>query len=186
MMRWALLLLAVIGCDNRGSTPDWSRMITQPKVMAYGSTTLFDDGAAMRPVPAGTVARLPDGRVAGYGDDRPPSIDRALLERGRNRFEIICAACHGVDGDGRSPVARNMQRRRPPSLQEPRLVALTPQAMVRVIADGYGLMPSYATMLPVADRWAVVAYVRTLQLASTASLDRLPTSLRDDIARRLP
>jgi mono/diheme cytochrome c family protein len=180
-----VLLLAVGGCDNHGSTPDWSRMITQPRLEAYGSTALFDDRAAMRPVPAGTVARLPGGQVAA-GELVPPSIDRALIARGRHRFEIICAACHGVEGDGHSPVARNMQRRRPPSLQEPRLVALTPAAMVRVITDGYGLMPSYASMLSVADRWAVVAYVRTLQLATTASLDRLPASLRDDIARRLP
>jgi mono/diheme cytochrome c family protein len=79
-----------------------------------------------------------------------------------------------------------MQRRRPPSLHEPRLVGLSPGALYRVVVDGYGVMPSYATMLSIDDRWAVVAYVRTLELAWMAKLDELPAELRDDIARRLP
>ncbi len=181
----ALLVLALVACDNHGSTPDWSRMITQPKALPYG--------AAMRALPKGTIARdriadpeRRDGRAADgtLVATLPVPITRALLERGRDRFDIICAACHGLAGDGESAVAHNMERRRPPSLHEPRLVALSPGAMYRVIVDGYGLMPSYTTMLPsysprrsvslrgpaepdlaIDDRWAVVAYVRTLQLA---------------------
>jgi mono/diheme cytochrome c family protein len=79
-----------------------------------------------------------------------------------------------------------MQRRRPPALHEPRIAALTPGAMYRVILDGYGVMPSYAAMLDIADRWAVVAYVRTLALSWTARLDALPAAVRDDADRRLP
>jgi mono/diheme cytochrome c family protein len=78
-----------------------------------------------------------------------------------------------------------MQRRRPPSLHEPRLIALTPGAMYRVIVAGYGLMPSYAKLVAPDDRWAVIAYVRTLQLSWTAQLDALPPAIRDDVARRL-
>lgn len=186
------------GCDAGEATPDWSRMITQPKLQPYGSTEpftdVFADGRAMRPVPAGTVARdvITDaarrtGHTAEGGDlDAVPlPVTRALLERGRARFAIVCAVCHGVAGDGNSAVARHMQRRRPPSLHEPRITSLAPGALYRVIVSGYGVMPSYAKLLVPDDRWAVVAYVRTLELAWTARLDALPPAVRDDVARRL-
>ncbi|MEP6940850.1 MAG: cytochrome c [Rudaea sp.] len=197
--RIAMLCIVVVvvatACDNGGSTPDWSRMITQPKLQPFGATDLFADGAAMRPLPTGVISRewiadpqRRDGRTADGRDVEtlPIAITRALLERGRDRFAITCAACHGLTGDGDSPVAHNMQRRRPPSLHEPRIVALSPGALYRVVVAGYGLMPSYATMLSVDDRWAVIAYVRTLELAWTAKLDALPNELRDDTTRRLP
>jgi mono/diheme cytochrome c family protein len=185
----------LVGCDNGGATPDWSRMITQPKLQPFGATDLFADRSAMRPLPAGAIPRewiADPARRTGLtaeGDalDAPPlPVTRALLERGRERFAIVCAPCHGIAGDGDSVVARAMQRRRPPSLHEPRLVALTPGALYRVIAAGYGVMPSYRTLLPTDDRWAVVAYVRTLALAWTARLEALPRAVRDDAVRRLP
>lgn len=187
--------LALAGCDNHGQTPDWSRMITQPKLLPYGAAPQFADGRAMRPVPAGVIARdwiadpaLREGRTA---DGLPVTmipvpITRAVLARGRERFGVACAVCHGVAGDGDSPVAHAMQRRRPPSLHEPRIAALSPGAMYRVVVDGYGAMPSYAVLLDVADRWAVVAYVRTLELAWHAPVAALPAPVRDAIARELP
>lgn len=189
--------LCLAACDNGDATPDWSRMITQPKLLPYGDTDAFGDGQAMRPIPAGTIARdwIADpvtrtGRGHGPdgGDARavPLPVTRALLERGRGRYAISCAACHGLDGQSDTAIARNMQRRRPPSLHEPRLTALAPGALYRVITDGYGLMPSYAVLLAPDDRWAVVAYVRTLQLSRTARLDALPGATRDAVARRLP
>jgi mono/diheme cytochrome c family protein len=190
-----VLVLALASCDNGGSTPDWSRMITQPKLSPYGETALFADQRAMRPVPDGVVAREqagdPEVRTGHTADGNeliavPLPITRALLERGRARYQIACAVCHGVAGDGDSVVAHNMQRRRPPALHEPRIAALTPGAMYRVIVDGYGVMPSYAGLLAVDERWAVVAYVRTLALSWTARLDALPSAVRDDVARRLP
>jgi mono/diheme cytochrome c family protein len=190
-----LVLAALLGCDNDGPSPDWSRMITQPKLQPYGETALFPDHRAMRPLPDGAIPRewIADparrtGRTAdGHDVDAVPlPITRALLERGRARFAIACAPCHGIAGDGESVVARTMQRRRPPSLHEARLVALTPGALYRVISDGYGVMPSYASLLDVDDRWAVVAYVRTLELAWTARLDDLPQPVRGDVLGRLP
>lgn len=185
---------ALSACDNGGATPDWSRMITQPKLLPFGETDMFADRRAMRPLPAGVVARetvadpvLRTGREgAREVEAMPVPVTRALLDRGRRRYAIACAACHGTAGDGITVVARNMQRRRPPSLHEPRLLALTPGALYRVIVDGYGLMPSYAKLLTTDDRWAVIAYVRTLQLSWTARLDALPPAIRDDVARRLP
>ncbi len=190
----ALAIVLLVACDNGGTTPDWSRMITQPKLLPYGKADQFANGAAMRPVPAGSVAReqVTDPR-RGEGrdaqgqpiDELPIPVSRALLERGRDRYNIVCATCHGIAGDGDSAVARHMQRRRPPSLHEARLRALTPGALYRVIVDGYGLMPSYATMLEVDDRWAVVAYVRTLELSWRAQLDRLPAAVHADVLGRL-
>jgi mono/diheme cytochrome c family protein len=179
MMRgWMIALAALAGCDNGEPTPDWSRMITQPKLLPYGASDQFADGRAMRPLPAGTVAREVD----------PPAapITRGLLERGRERYAIVCAPCHGVAGDADTPVARAMQRRPPPSLHEPRVVALAPEALDRVIAEGYGVMPGYAGLLSAADRRAVAAYVRTLELAWTAKLDALPPAVRDAVTRSLP
>jgi mono/diheme cytochrome c family protein len=149
----------------------------------------------MRPLPDGVVARdwIADparrtGRTAAGADvdELPVPLTRALLDRGRDRFAITCAACHGLAGDGETAVAHAMERRRPPSLHETRIRELAPGALYRVIELGYGLMPSYAGALDVDDRWAVVAYVRTLQLAWTAQLDRLPSRIRDDLERRLP
>jgi mono/diheme cytochrome c family protein len=196
--RAASLLVAIAAlaaCDKGEMTPDWSRMISQPKLLPYGTSDLFPDQRAMRPLPAGVVARgRMDDPVRRTGRDDagadaaavPLPITRALLDRGRNRFAIACAPCHGVAGDGNAVVAHDMQRRRPPSLHERRITALTPGAMYRVITQGYGLMPSYDTLLVPDDRWAVIAYVRTLELAWTARLDALPPQVRDDIARRLP
>jgi mono/diheme cytochrome c family protein len=190
----AVAIAACAACDNGEALPDWSRMITQPKLLPYGETAMFRDGRAMRPLPPGAVARDgsadPQGSAgatrSGDADTVPVPVTRALLDRGRRRFAIACATCHGVAGDGDSPVARAMQRRRPPSLHEPRLVALGPAALYRVIAIGYGLMPSYAKLLTPDDRWAVVAYVRTLQLAWRVKLAALPPAVRDDAIRRLP
>lgn len=185
---------ATAACDKGHATPDWSRMLTQPKLLPFGATELFADGRAMRPLPAGTVARdsITDplrrtGRTtAGDALVVPVPVTRALLGRGRERFNLVCATCHGVAGDGNSVVAGNMQRRRPPSLHEPRIVGLTPGAVFRVITSGFGLMPSYAKLLAPDDRWAVIAYMRTLELSWIAKLDALPPTVRDEAMRRLP
>jgi mono/diheme cytochrome c family protein len=183
-MRLAIAIaLLLAACDNHGATPDWSRMIDQPKLLPYGETA---DGFMMRAPPDGVIARdwtpEPSADVA----DIPVPITRALLDRGRARFQTVCAACHGIAGDGNSAVASNMQRRRPPSLHEARIVKLRPGFVYRVITVGYGLMPALASLVSRDDRWAVIAYVRTLELAWTAKLDTLPAEVRADVQRRLP
>jgi mono/diheme cytochrome c family protein len=178
MRGWAILL-AIAACDNGDATPDWSRMITQPKARAYGPSDAFADGRAMRPLPVGTRAREDVASAAA-------PITRALLVHGQARYAVVCAPCHGVAGDGDTPVARAMQRRVPPSLHEARLVALAPEALERVIASGYGVMPGYASLLDAGERRAVMAYVRTLQLAGDAPVDRLPAAVRAGVLGSLP
>ena len=196
----ALLLglgLAPTGCDTSGDEPNLSleRMIDQPRYDPYEDADIFEDGSAMQKPPEGTVSRerflgppeISAGRTAGgeWVSRVPVPIDRNALEWGEERFRIYCAACHGTAGDGRSPVAENMTLRKPPSLVEPPVRAYPPGRVYRAIAEGYGMMPSYADVLAVEDRWAVVAYVGALQIAHEVELDALPPELREGARRHL-
>jgi mono/diheme cytochrome c family protein len=180
------------GCD--GDRP-FARMIRQSKAEPYGETALFADGAWMRPPPAGTVARgagpgdprVETGRDAAgrYLDRAPVTLTAALLERGRSRFEVLCAACHGVLGDADTVVAARMDLRRPPSLLSDAVRALSDGRIFEVASRGYGLMPSFAAELTAEERWGVVAYVRALELARGARLADLPAGAREATLREL-
>ncbi len=157
----------------------------QQKVRAYDPSPFFADGLAMRQPPAGTVPveRVLDPAVlTGAGPDGAPvaripvPVTPELLALGRKRFEIVCAACHGILGDGDSMVAKNMSLRPPPSLFQRK--GEPDGYFFQVMSRGFGLMPSYAAELPVSERWAVVAYVRALQLSQHARLDQAPADVR--------
>jgi len=175
-MRTALLALALLaaGCDVLDP------MMVQQKVKPYRPSDFYEDGIPMRPAPPGTVGReelRPAAVAAGIGpDDRPLAriplpVTRQTLETGRKQYEIVCGVCHGLLGDGDSPVARNMSLRPPPSLH---LKVGNPDGyFYGVIARGYGVMPSYASHLTVEERWAVVAYLRALQLSQKARIEQL-------------
>ncbi|HVV50916.1 MAG TPA: cytochrome c [Polyangia bacterium] len=190
----AAVALCAGACQGVLPEPDFERMITQRNVRPYTGAPFFPDDRAMRPPPAGTIDRrqivgqpaLTDGVVAGrYVTASPIPVDRALLARGRDRFDVFCAACHGVRGDGSSEVARHMELRRPPSLLEDPVRAFPPGRVFQVISLGYGLMPSYAAELPVADRWAAVAYLGALQLSQSSPLAGLPADVRAAAERSL-
>ena len=181
--RAALLVLLLAGCH----TSDIDPMEIQPKLRPYTESDFFEDGRAMRAPPPGTVPRerpmgdpvLTGGLVDGRDADRIPlPITRELLERGQKRFEITCSACHGVLGDGRSLVARNMALRPPPSLHARRLQDAPPGAIFRVISQGYGLMPALAAEIPPEERWAAIAYLRALQLSQSAPVALAPPEVR--------
>jgi hypothetical protein len=91
-----------------------------------------------------------------------------------------------VLGDGDSPVARNMQLRRPPSLLEARIRAQPPGRIFETITHGFGLMPAHEALLALDERWAVVAYVGALQLAQGVAVDELPASLRARLEQEAP
>lgn len=157
-----LVLLIALGIgvnactDHIGRGFDWKRMRAQPKYMPYASSDFFPDGKAMRSPPAGTIPREAVLQPSS-------SVDSATVLRGANRFGIFCAVCHGANGDSAGVVGDNMQPKKPPSLLDPAIRALTPEQVYKVITDGFGYMPSYSAELTAADRWAVVAYVGTLQ-----------------------
>jgi mono/diheme cytochrome c family protein len=110
----------------------------------------------------------------------PVKVDRPLLALGRKRFDITCGTCHGPLGDGDSIVAHQMSLRPPPSLH---LYADRPVGYIYdVITHGFGMMASYAGELPVRERWAVVAYIRALQLSQAVPVDKAPPEARAKLA----
>jgi len=166
----------------------------QPRVGNYTASEFYSDGLAMREPPAGTVPRerlvgnatIATGKVVGPAGTQPAGthyvaaipleVDRPLLALGGKRYNITCGTCHGPVGDGDSIVARQMSLRPPPSLL---LYADRPPGYIYdVITQGFGMMASYAAELSVRERWAVVAYVRALQLSQAAPLDRAPPEER--------
>jgi mono/diheme cytochrome c family protein len=182
---WITAALGATACERI----DFERMIDQPSYRSYETSDRFADGMAMRRPPDGTIPRsrplgpreLVDGMSeGGHVGAIPLEVDRAMLERGRDRFRIFCAACHGARGDGVSQVAENMTLRKPRSLHDPAVVAYPPGRIYGVIVRGYGLMPAYQDKLAVEDRWAVVAYVQALQLSQSAKLSELPGPLREE------
>lgn len=174
---WALpvLLLSLLAAGCR------QEMADQPRYDPLEPSAFFPDGRAARPVVAGTVARgqlreddhLWRGRVAGeLAATLPFPVTRELLERGRDRFNIFCAPCHDQAGTGKGMIVRRGFRP-PPSLHDPRLREAPAGHFFDVMTGGFGAMPDYAAQIPVADRWAIVAYVRALQLSQYAPAGEL-------------
>jgi mono/diheme cytochrome c family protein len=164
-------------------------MHDQPKYVPLRESTFFGDGRSARPLVEGTVARghlrddalLYTGRV-GKEDATafPFPIDARVLARGRERFDIFCSPCHGRTGQGDGMVVRRGYRR-PPSYHQDRLREAPVGHFFDVITNGFGAMPDYASQIAAADRWAIVAYIRALQLSEHATLADVPAGERDRI-----
>jgi mono/diheme cytochrome c family protein len=161
-------------------------MHDQPKLEAYEASAFFADGRTVRPLVAGTVARgrlfedehLHRGTLDGVpAESFPFAIERADLERGRERYAIHCAPCHGASGDGDGMVAQRGMRP-PPSLHLERLRQAPPGYVFDVITRGFGAMFDFAERIDARDRWRIAAYVRALQLASHAAIDDVPRAER--------
>jgi mono/diheme cytochrome c family protein len=173
----------------------------QPKSIRYKESAFYADGLSMRAAPEGTVPREritlnprlttgrdPDGPVQpnteplpNYVATVPLPISRKLLDLGRKRFDITCATCHGPLADGKSIVATQMALRPPPSLQTPQYVGKPAGYIFEVATKGFGLMASYAAELSVEERWAVVAYLRALQLSQNTPVSALPPEIRQQL-----
>lgn len=146
------------------------QMAVQRKDRVYGESALFPNGMAMQTPPDGAVAR---GALASAATlaERPP-MTPALLERGRERYTIYCAVCHDAAGYGQGVVpSRGFPQ--PPSFHVERLRKAPTQHFVDVITNGYGVMYAYRDRVQPADRWAIAAYIRALQLSQAAPAARL-------------
>ncbi len=199
----ALVPLAIIAA-RRGSTSAEQPfhligdMDSQTKYRAQSANAFFADGRAMRPDAEGTVAvgELRDELVAtgrtsasvadasNYAQTIPIRVDAALLARGRQRFGIYCAPCHGQAGYGDGLVAqraKDLQEQTwvpPASLHEP-LVRSRPVGQIfETIRNGVRTMPAYGRQMKIEDSWAIVAYVRALQRSQNASLSDVPNEER--------
>ncbi|MCA9619678.1 MAG: cytochrome c, partial [Myxococcales bacterium] len=174
-----------------------SDMDDQPKLRAQAASEAFADGRAMRQPVEGTVA------VGGAHDDdtfyrgvkdgvwattlpTEVHLDRATLERGRERFGIYCAPCHGQAGYGDGMVARRAEKIgaskwvTPTSLHEAHVRDQPVGQLFHAITSGVRTMPAYGHAIPERDRWAIVAYVRALQLSQAASRADVPPSATID------
>ncbi len=193
------LALALGGCDATDMIhePEWtlSRMLDQPRVDPYSESDFFTDGRGMRRPVTGTVPTnailgsplLLDGYENGsYGAAFPMPVTRALLEEGHEHFEVVCATCHGVLGDGNSPVAAKMQIRKPPSLLTPDIASFPPGRVYRIVQVGYGLMPAVDYQLDVRQRWSTIAYLQALQRSQVARVSDLPPALQAELVRAAP
>lgn len=179
----AVLLAALAGCRQD--------MHDQPRFEPLEGSTFFDDGRASRPFVANTIARgrlfesdhLYRGRVDGeLATTFPPDlpITAELLERGRERYQIFCTPCHAYDGSGDGMVVRRGMRR-PSSFHVERLVEAPHGYYFDVITNGFGAMYDYADRVPAKDRWAITAYIRTLQRAHRGTLDDLTEEQRSEL-----
>ena len=190
------LLLAAVpvvaGC--RGAVSDAPpvhlnrNMDYQEKFEAQEANPFFADGRAMRePVP-GTVARgfLKDdaafwtGRTeSGAWASMPIELDMQVMERGRDRYDIYCSVCHGLAGDGQGIIMTGKYGYVPaPTYHSELLRAREDGYFFDVISYGIRSMPGYGQQIPVADRWAIVAYVRALQRSQYASVSDVPENQR--------
>jgi len=165
-------------------------MYDQPRIKPFGRNEFFADERAMRPKVAGTVARdqleldelLFKGTEGGKPAERFPfPVTPDVLERGRDRFNIYCAICHGQDGSGRGMVVGHGYIQ-PASLNSDRLRAAPVGYFYGVITSGFGAMADYSDRIDPRDRWAIVAYVRALQISQYVSVDELPEDVRAKLA----
>ena len=115
----------------------------------------------------------PAGMVPREAPRPPPKVSLALLQRGRARYQIDCAPCHAATGDGHGMIVERGFPE-PPPLDDKRIVAEPTQHYVDVIANGYGIMYSFAERVAPRDRWAIAAYIRSLQRARSASIADVP------------
>ena len=181
-------VLVILGCDNSGTTRDFERMVNQSYYQYYEASEFFPDRRAMREPPLGTVPadriEMPSVLARGvvnevYVDKNPVLLTKPFVEMGRRRFDVFCAPCHGIVGNGVSVVAQKATLRRPPSLVTDRIRSFPDGRIFRVITDGYGLMPKYSQEVQIVERWAIVAYVRALGIhAAAIPMDRLPAPIR--------
>ncbi len=166
--------LATVGCRLD--------MQDQPKYEPLEKSTFWPDGSSARPLPAHTVARgqLHADTVyyTGFGPDEKPvakipmKVTEKTLERGRDDFNTFCSPCHDRAGTGQGMVVRRGYKQ-PPTYHQDRLRKAPDGYFFDVITHGFGQMPSYAAQVQVRDRWAIVAYIRALQLSQHAPLSSL-------------
>jgi mono/diheme cytochrome c family protein len=149
-------------------------MDDQAKLETYEAGPLFENHQSARPLEAGTIARgqLPQPRP----EELPLPLTMELLQRGRERFDIFCSVCHGRTGYGNGMVVQRGFPA-PPSYHTERLRTLSDGHIFDVISHGYGAMYSYATRVPVVDRWAIVAYIRALQFSQHAPRSAVPAAV---------
>jgi hypothetical protein len=181
--------------------PDMER---QPKLRPQTANAFFANGMSSRPPVAGTLARsepihvgdqlvypwqespVTTGLITGttnFVEVNPLPVTDELLQRGEQVFSINCAACHSKLGDGNGVPKRIGAMAVVANLHDKRIVELPDGDLFHTVSYGKGLMQGYAANLPIPDRWAAIAYLRTLQLSRLGSLEEVPEALRGTLKK---
>jgi mono/diheme cytochrome c family protein len=200
-MRYFLLIFAlctvmvVAIAGKRGSIsrkppievfPDMDR---QPKLRPQTPNSFFGDGKSSRLQVAGTIAQgdhyedtpVNTGKVAGttnFVEVMPVAVNSRLLARGQQRFNINCSPCHGAQGDGNGITKKIGAMAVVANLHDKRIVTMADGEVFNTITYGKGLMGAYGPNVTVEDRWAIVAYLRALQLSRLGNIDDVPEQVR--------
>lgn len=160
-----------------------------PRYEPLEASTLFIDGRSSRTLVPNTVARgmlredqhLFQGTVEGQLTDMfPMPVTQEMLARGRERFNVFCAPCHGRTGIGNGMVVQRGFRA-PPSFHDERLRTAPVGYYVNVQTNGFGAMSDYSAQVVPADRWAIAAYIRVLQLSQRSGVNDVPAERRGEL-----
>jgi mono/diheme cytochrome c family protein len=175
----AVCVFVASGCQNLRQD-----MATQPKNRPLSPSDFFEDGRSERPIIENTVARgsVADDELFVPKDSNafPLPVNQALLNRGEERYKIFCSPCHGLQGDGNGMITlRGMKH--PPSYHQDRLRQAPNGYFYDNITNGFGAMYGYSAQIPPRDRWAIIAYLRALQLSRNARVADLPAELREQL-----
>lgn len=196
----ALIAMAVAAASTLGLVTGCRQdMHDQLKLEPLESSPLFSNERGSRDPIAGTVARgqlradrhlyegkKPHHELNGVGvetqadqqvDTFPFTVTKSVLLRGQERYDIYCAPCHSRTGKGDGMIVRRGYRK-PPPLWDGKIRDATVGHLFDVVTQGFGVMPAYRTQVSVHDRWAIIAYVRALQLAHHAKLSDAPADMR--------
>jgi mono/diheme cytochrome c family protein len=189
-------LLAVTGlrgCASRRPPIElFADMVRQPRQRPQSPSDVFPDARGSRAHPEGTVAqgepwqdlplytgRQPD--LTNLVETNPLPITPALLARGQERFTINCRPCHGAQADGNGVTRKIAAMGVVANLHDPRIVAMPDGELFQTVAQGKNLMGSYAGQITSADRWAIIAYLRALQLSKLGLMEDVPAEMRSKI-----
>ena len=174
-MKHAACLFAMLATLSACKKED---MYTQQKYQTWDRDDRAPKESTERPPVAGTLAQQqPDQPMP-----QPATITTALLDRGEQRYKIFCTPCHGASGDGWGMIVQRGFPH-PPDLAGSKLLKAPAKLFYDTITNGHGVMYSYAARVPPADRWAIAAYIRALQLSRNATIASLPAQDQQKLAQ---
>jgi mono/diheme cytochrome c family protein len=177
------------GFSRRAPIEIFPDMVRQAKQRPQFENQFFNDGRGSRIRPDGAIARgdayeespLTTGRITGttnFIENIPVPVTQTLMARGQERFTINCSPCHGAQADGNGITKKIAAMGVVANLHDKRIVLLPDGELFNTISNGKNLMSGYAPNITIADRWAIVAYVRALQLSKLGSTNDVPAELR--------
>lgn len=170
-------------------------MYQQPRYDPLEPSAFFDDQRSARPLVQGVVQRgdtrtdthFYTGQVDGrFVDTFPYEITSEVFYQGQQRYNIFCAPCHGLTGDGRGMIAQRSERMNPASFYEQRLIDAPVGFYFEIITNGYRTMYGYSDRINEADRWAIIAYIRALQYSKRATISDVPANERPQLEQEQP